>query len=745
MTRISSSASKRRQAPPFALSLILSLGIIGLMAWLRLSVYNDRVFPISTGLPLLLCLWSRDRFCLYLMSAAFTATALVKILWLTPAGVNTPQYEQLLIGSQLANIWLVAGVIHAILAALDRIERKNDELSQLNVELETSNEELAASNEEIAAREEEIMRQNEEYQSQSEELEQQSEELRQQAEEMEQQSAELSDANHELLRRERGLQTLLESGRWLQSDMNEVMVMNGICQAGVQVLGDEVQAAAVVIENEGAIELNGSTGFGLHGAVPPDFSYDESFSSLLLDSGRTACIEDIEARADLRLPQPGAGRPFRAVLGSPIWHEGRPVATLELYSSSPRRWSEHDFRIAEWLAGQAALALQAIRFRKEIEEKRKAAEEASIQKTRFLAAVSHDVRTPANAISLLAELIERCAKDPARAHQVPALATNLWSNARAMIDLVSDVLDLTRFDSGRLDLDLSEFSLGELIRSELAQAEPLAERRGLVLKHVLPREVIIRSDRTKLARVLANFISNAVKFTESGEIRVECRDGQDGGQVIDVSDSGIGIPSEHVGSIFDEFFQLRNPERNRDKGAGLGLAICRRLLDALGFEVTVRSLVGVGTTFSIHIPAECVEDGMAKDTGEIHCDSLKDRSILLVEDHEVARVTTAQLLEAEGATVQTAETGREAIHLLASGQHDILLLDLNLPDFDGTEILRSLQSSKPPRLQCILVVSGDVRPERIAEVKSLGAQDLLPKPVSIERIRKVLALCASGV
>jgi signal transduction histidine kinase/ActR/RegA family two-component response regulator len=739
MSRHSEPQKARRERPPVVMSLLLTATTISLMAWLRLSIYNDRIFPISSGLPLLLCLWTRDRFSLYAMSIAFTAISMMKIFWVMPQEAHPPEYERVLVASQLANIWVVTGVIHGILRAKDRIERKNDELGQLNVELE-------ASNEELAAREEEITRQNEELQSQTEELEQQSEELRQQAEEMEQQSAELSDANHELLRRERGLQTLLDSGRWLRGDMNEVLVMNGICQAGIQVLGDEVQAAAVVLENDGEILLNGNSGFGLHGAVTPDFSFDESFSSLLLESGRTACIEDIEVRPDLRLPQPGAGPPFRAVLGSPIWHEGHPVATFELYSTSPRRWSEHDFRIAEWLASQAALALQAIRFQQEIEQKRRSAEEASIQKTRFLAAVSHDVRTPANAISLLAELIERCAKDPERAHQVPALAANLWSNARAMIDLVSDVLDLTRFDSGRLDLDVSEFSVSEIIRSEVRQALPLAERRGLVLIHELPeRELTIRSDRTKLARVVSNFVSNAVKFTETGEIRVKCAADGHGGWAIDVIDSGIGIPGEHVGSIFDEFFQLRNPERNRDKGAGLGLAICRRLLDALGFGVSVKSLVGIGTTFSIQIPADHVVNGTVKPRVEVDRHSLEGQSILLVEDHEVARETTAQLLEAEGARVSTAESGREAIRQLATGEHDILLLDLNLPDFDGTEILRSLQSSKPERLRCVLVVSGDVRPERIEEVKALGAQDLLPKPVSLESIRNALGKCQERI
>lgn len=731
----------RRQPPPAAVAIALSMIMIALIAWLRLSVYSRDVFPLSSGVPLLICLWTRHIRSLYGMCVAFTLIAVVKIYWLMD---SQPGYERVMLASNLTNIWLVAVVLHGIIVARDRVERKNEELAQLNVELENSNGELAASNEELAAREEEITRQNEELQSQTEELEQQSEELRQQAEEMEQQAAELNDANHELLRRERGLQTLLDSGRWLRGDLSEALVMNGICQAGVQVLGDGVQASAVLMDEGGKLALNGSSGFGLHGAVIPDFPFSESFTALLIESGKTASIEDIEVRPDIRLPRPGAGRPFRSVLGSPIWHEGKPVAAFEIYSTSPQQWSEHDFRIAEWLAGQAALAIQAIRFQQEIEQKRRAAEEASVQKTRFLAAISHDVRTPANAISLLAELIGKCAQDPERAHQVPALAASLWHNSRAMIDLVSDVLDLSRFDSGRLDLDVSEFSLPEVIRSEVEQVRPLTQGRSLVLRHVMPElDVRLCSDRTKLARVIGNFLSNAVKFTEAGEIRVELTPEAEGAWVIQVIDSGIGIPSEHIGSIFDEFFQLRNPERNREKGTGLGLAICRRLIDALGFQVEVKSLVGIGTTFTIHIPAGCIVKGaaVAKPAANGNEYPLHGASILLVEDHEVARDTTAKLLEAEGARVKTAETGREAIRMLTAGDYEILLLDLNLPDFEGTEILRSLQVARPQTLRCVLVVTGDVRPERIEEVKALGANDLLPKPVNMERLRKALAAC----
>jgi signal transduction histidine kinase/CheY-like chemotaxis protein len=732
-----------RDRPSFALALSVCLGATLLMVWLRLVVFDDRILPLSSSVPLLLCLWARDTRLLYGMALVFSISSVAKVLWILPEGQFPSEYQVEMLVSHFINIWLVVGVIHGLLKARTRLEKKNEELNALNAALDASNHELSASNEELAAREEEISRQNEELQSQTEELEQQAEELRQQAEEMEQQGAEIQEANNELVRKERGMQTLLDSGRWLRGGINELMVTNGICQAAVQVLGEDVQAAAVVVSMDGRMALKGDFGFGVHGSVMPEQRFENSFAALVLDSRRTAAIEDTSARPDVKLPRSGIGPPFRAVLGTPIWQGGEPTAVLEVYSTNPREWTEHEFRIIEWLASQAALALETVFSQQKLEQKRIDAEEASIQKTRFLAAVSHDVRTPANAISLLAEFIEKCAGDPARQHQIPALAKNLWSNARAMVDLVSDVLDLTRLDSGHFDLDVAEFSLNELIRAEAGQAMPLADRKGLDLKFKLPEhEVRVASDRTKLARVISNLVSNAIKFTEAGEVRVECSPREDGGVSIHVVDTGIGIPSENLGHVFDEFFQLKNPERNREKGAGLGLAICQRLLKGLGFMVKVKSVIGKGSTFSVEIPPDrvvvrelCPEEDTPTGTME---DPLEGMSILLVEDHQVAREMTAQLLTAEGARVTTAASGKEAVRMLSSGDYQALLLDLNLPDFDGSEILKRLQVIRPPSLRWVLVVSGDVRPERVAEVKSLGAHCLIPKPVCVEKIRSAI-------
>ncbi|GAA5481210.1 ATP-binding protein [Haloferula sargassicola] len=750
--------SKPGPSVSLPVSLLVCIAAAALMIWARVSVFDDRIFPLSAALPLLLCLWNRDLRVLYGMAAVLSALTIYKITEVIPERTLTRANENLAMATQLCDIWIFAGVLHAVIRHRRQLVTQARKLSELNAELEAGNEELSASNEELAAREEEISRQNEELQCQAEELEQQSEELRQQTEEMEQQSSNLQHVNEELSRRERGLQILLESGRWLRGDLSEAVVMNGICDAALQILGDAVHASCVVENRSGRLHLRGDSGFGLHGAVTPDIPFADTFAALIYESGRTASLEDVANRPDLQLPKPGAGRPFRAILGSPIWYQGKVIAALEVFSHRPRQWSEDDFKVIEWLAAQAALALQSLRFQQELEQKREAAEQASLQKSRFLAAVSHDVRTPANAISLLAELIERCADDPERIQQVPKLAHDLGSNARSMIDLVSDVLDLTRFDTGVSDLEVSDFSLTDLVEGEHRQSSPVAEKKGLRLSIELPASPIrLRTDRTKLQRVIGNLVGNALKFTEHGEVRIHGEILDDGGFALHVIDTGVGIPSDKVEHVFDEFFQLQNPERNRDKGAGLGLAICRRLLDSLGGTLGVKSLVGVGSTFSIRLPAtllsakpETPDRKVSGDLSAIHerhrrpareapkalLDGVR---ILLVEDHETARKTTSALLAAEGAEIFEAATGREALNLLSSCNPDILLLDLNLPDFDGTEILKSLQASRCESLSSIFVVSGDVRPERIEEVKLLGADELIPKPVDIEKLKSALS------
>ena len=242
---------------------------------------------------------------------------------------------------------------------------------------------------------------------------------------------------------------------------------------------------------------------------------------------------------------------------------------------------------------------------RELDLRRREAEEASVRKTRFLAAVSHDIRTPANAISLLAELVKRTASNPAMLPEVPSLAQELYSNAMSLVGLLSDVLDIARFDSGKVELLETEFSLAEMLEEEHRQLLPIARDKGIALSWSAPGEPIrLRTDRIKLSRVLGNLIGNAIKFTDNGAVRIEGAVTPGDGVQLRVIDTGVGIAPEFQRHIFDEFFQLRNPERDRNKGIGLGLTICTRLVEAMGARIEVQSIVGQGSTFTITLPSQ---------------------------------------------------------------------------------------------------------------------------------------------
>jgi signal transduction histidine kinase len=285
--------------------------------------------------------------------------------------------------------------------------------------------------------------------------------------------------------------------------------------------------------------------------------------------------------------------------------DGRHRYTM-LYSAAPVR--DKEGKILGGVCAAADITGQK-QLQHELDARRREAEEASVRKTRFLAAVSHDIRTPANAISLLAELLQRSASTPAMAGEIPEIVNDLRNSSLTLVNLVSAVLDLTRFDAGRIDLDESEFPLESIVHEECRQMQPVAREKGLLFTCDLPpASLVIRADRVKLSRILQNLLSNAIKFTSEGGVNVTAglspppeRD-----VWIRVADTGIGIPPQYQEKIFDEFFQLKGGDGERRDGSGLGLAICLRLVQAMGGAISVQSEPGKGSTFTVTLPASCV-------------------------------------------------------------------------------------------------------------------------------------------
>jgi len=242
----------------------------------------------------------------------------------------------------------------------------------------------------------------------------------------------------------------------------------------------------------------------------------------------------------------------------------------------------------------------------ELDSRRRQAEETSDRKSQLMAAVSHDIRTPVNAISLMTELLCRAVETPTLAADLPEVARRLQVNALSLVDLVSDVLDLTRLDSPRVELRSTRFLLDDLLSEQCQTLLPLAEAKGLNLVCQTPElPICLLTDRVKLSRILSNLLTNAIKYTDRGGVTVQAAIEPGGTVAVEICDTGIGIPQNSLELIFDEFAQLNNPERDRRHGWGLGLPICRRLIALLGGAIAVVSQPERGTTFTIRLPGAC--------------------------------------------------------------------------------------------------------------------------------------------
>jgi signal transduction histidine kinase/ActR/RegA family two-component response regulator len=485
-----------------------------------------------------------------------------------------------------------------------------------------------------------------------------------------------------------------------------------------------------------------SHGLGdITGSIPAE----KSLAAMVLECGETGYIADLSLRPELQIPSSLTGGPMQSILSAPLHLGPGRVGTLEVYTRQPHAWTKHETSVIEALAAQASVSLSNVSLVEELERRRREAEDASLRKTRFLAAISHDIRTPANAINLIAELMMKITASVAEknpgdtsAAELPSMANDLRASSLALVQLVSDVLDVTRYDYGKIEMQVSEFPLSALLADQMRQYSSDVQAKGLSLSADETPGIVLRGDRVKLGRVIANLLGNALKFTESGGVLIRAMVRPDGRAIISVSDTGPGIAPEHQQHIFDEFYQVKNPARDRMHGTGLGLAICQRLVKAMDGTLQVSSDLGRGATFTVTLPIHMLASAPPLQSlritggpdGDGNSDEALDTRILLVEDHEVTRLAVARILRRQGAKVIEAATAAAALDRLADSEPQAMLLDMMLPDSDGREVLRHLQQhGRPSTLQTVLVLTGDVTPERAEEVTLLGADGLLHKPI----------------
>ena len=362
-------------------------------------------------------------------------------------------------------------------------------------------------------------------------------------------------------------------------------------------------------------------------------------------------------------------------------------------------------------------------------EARDEADRATTIKTRFLAAASHDLRQPLQSVGLYLAVLSRELGES----KAQEIASKMRQSLNSMAEILDALLDISKLDSGSVVADQRTFPLQEMLDQIAVHIVPHAEEKGLSLR-IEPVRFTVESDPALLQRIVENFVGNALRYTEAGEVSVVCR--KEGESVrIEVSDTGVGIPPEALETIFEEYFQLENPIRNRSKGLGLGLAIVRHLARLLDHKLDVQSVPGRGSTFSVSLPLiESVhETASSSDLTDVARKTVKAAKVLLVDDDPAIIDATKILLEVEGFEVQAALDGDEALAQIEGGlRPDVLISDYRLPGLNGVEVVHRIRSLTGEDVPTILV-TGDTSVKEIAAA-NLKHCTILFKPVDSERL-----------
>jgi signal transduction histidine kinase/ActR/RegA family two-component response regulator len=422
-------------------------------------------------------------------------------------------------------------------------------------------------------------------------------------------------------------------------------------------------------------------------------------------------------------------RAKRALFGDAVADAAEPID--ESAVNIEEMFERLDGLIAEINARDAVLAETMISLR----AAREAADAANLSKSQFLTSMSHELRTPLNAIIGYSEILQEEATADGRESDLADIERVL-SAARQLLHLINDILDLSKIEAGRMDISVSNFDLSGLISDAMATVRPSIEKNRNTLRvEIEPDLGEGCTDSFKLNQCLLNLLANAAKFTCDGEITLQAKRETIHGAdwiTISVRDSGIGMTEDQLAKLFQAFVQADVTTARRYGGTGLGLVLTRRMMQMLGGDVSVVSAPGEGSTFTLQFPATLRPGAAnAKTESSAASGSGGARTVLLIDDEESARDLAARSLARLGFEVRTAITGEQGLAMARTLKPSLVLLDINLPDMSGWQVLEELQAGEVAYVPVIVHSIDDNRQRAL----SSGAREHLVKPAD----RDVLA------
>ncbi|HYY16203.1 MAG TPA: response regulator, partial [Gammaproteobacteria bacterium] len=437
----------------------------------------------------------------------------------------------------------------------------------------------------------------------------------------------------------------------------------------------------------------------------------------------------------------------RSVVVVPLKARGVVIGVLMVTSRAPSKFRPEDQQLLSALADQAAIAIENAKLyeqvrqyaeeleakvetrTRELQETNRRLEETSRHKSEFLANMSHELRTPLNSIIGFSEiLLDEFMGGEVTANERREFLSNILSSGRHLLALINDILDLSKVEAGRMEMQPAAFAIAEVINGVLNTIKPLAVRKQIGVEVAIdPALLSIVADPAKVKQILYNLLSNAVKFTpEQGHVGVRASQDEEGVRIA-VWDTGIGIKAEDQMRIFEEFQQVETTTARQYEGTGLGLALAKKFVELHGGRIWVESELGKGSTFTFTLPS--VGQLAMPAEGRPEPEEIRLPLVLLVEDDPKTRELLRFSLMREGFRVEVALHGEEALPKARTLRPFLIILDILLPRKDGWEVLRELKEDPMTQDIPVVIVSIVDEPERGF---SLGAADYILKPFDRE-------------